>query len=284
MFLYGLVIHLIASIGLIVCVETPFYLNRSGRISDMLKTLGYIAKVNNRITNHKLIVDKYKALSEVQSVCAKQTNDATELQSNVLEVEPEETTNSKTIVLQIIAFLLIFVNVNAHYNICALMPQSMGTDNVYTAACFLSVGEMVAAFISTPLSFGVKRKPLFLIILATQVGISLVLCAIAVMGFQKNEFSKLLQSILSLVFKIIICIISNILYSYGSELFSTKYRANVIALAMLTGGAAMSLAPFLSGLASDMNVHPLVTGMPLAVISIVCVMYLPETFDAKVIN
>lgn len=250
----------------------------------MLNSLGFIAKINRRLVQYKAIEEKYGMLMISSDEPNISNNKHEENFSVVTETDAVEVPPCSNIVLQTIAFLILIIQSNTHYNICSFMPQNMGSDNIYLAASFLSIGELIAALISTPLSFAVKRKKLFITNASVQFCFALVLLGLTITEYRDNVFSKIIQSVLSIVFKIIVCININILFTYGAELFTTKYRANVLAAALLLGGMSMSIVPYLMGFARHWNIHPLATGIPLTIAALLSAVYLPETLNANVSN
>ena len=249
----------------------------------MLESLKYIAKINKRMKPYEMIKEKYQSLCDI-NISVEKPRCNTEAFSIVTVSAIDEHKPQKIIFLEMIAFLILIINTSVHYNICTFMPQNMGSDNIYTAALFLAIGELVAAFIATPISIFIKRRHLYISTSTIQLCIALILYFTNLNESAASFFQKFIPFILSISMKTIICVNSNILYTYGSEIFSTKYRANVLAVALLLGGISMSIVPYLMVYAKNRDIHPLTTGIPLAVISIGCAMYLPETLNVKVSN
>lgn len=121
--------------------------------------------------------------------------------------------------LKILAITLVVGNLYVSEGLLALIPQEMGIDNIYLNRVCLGLAEVGAYLTLVFVSYKIKRRLLNIMICITVVIISLSVLTIALLDDRDTDCGKLLESGLSILLKIIVCINFVLIFNYATELF-----------------------------------------------------------------
>mmetsp|Transcript_369 Transcript_369/g.347 ORF Transcript_369/g.347 Transcript_369/m.347 type:complete len:168 (+) Transcript_369:104-607(+) len=81
-----------------------------------------------------------------------------------------------------------------------------------------------------------------------------------------------------LVIKFCVSMMTTLHYLYGSEVFPTNVRSLCISIGVFTAKIFAVLSPFVSDIAEDIHINPIIIFGLLASLFFIVVKYLPETF------
>lgn len=270
--------------NLLFLCRTPFYLHETEQYGGLFKVLRYIGLWNNRgenadkITKHFVRLHKHPD-SEVKAF------DKPELDTDVDIVAPHHDARftMKTF-KKTVCFTMVTSNIYIGYGLSLLIPNKMGIKNIYINGSLLGVSEMTAAIVSSFIAHKVKRRSLNVFHCINTIMIAGLLFGIQLLGLKEYNYGRIAESCLSLLVKLTVCICMNLIFTYGSELFHTKYRGIIIAIAVFFGNLMVGLASYIDTIATKYNMHPMILLSISSCITVVFILALPETLNKQISN
>lgn len=293
-YIVQLVPIVILGVGFPFIMESPYVLFKIKNIKELMKTLFYIGKVNNK--DVKLTQEEmFKAL-KLESLGIKDYNEI-----KMLKIEPieKEKVNSlrqywrgirtvfhhKPLLWKLLGAAIIAGNIYVGYGLSILIPQRIGLSNIYVNGIFLGVSELIGNFIVIPLGDKVKRRWFNF-----TCSLTIVLCCVVLLIFElvkdsiQENVLKWTQTLISSVIKLALCANFALIFTYCSELFPTKMRGLCLGLCVLVGRTSSIFALGLEGITDRIGIHPMIGVIFGTAITLPISLVMPETFGKGVSN
>jgi len=274
----------IVAINLSFLCRSPFYLHETEQYNAMFKVLRYIGWWNKRDENAAKITKHFKSIYSNNVVDEKQATTEEDVLDIDIKVPHHEYKFTFKTFKKTVCFTIVTANIYIGYGMALMIPDKMGIKNIYLNGCLLGVSEMFAAIISSLIAHRVKRKSLNIFHCINTIIVSGILLSIHLFGFKEYNYGRIAESCLSMLVKLTVCISMNLIFNYGSELFHTKYRGIIIAIAVFCGNLMISLASYMDMLASRWNIHPMIMLSLTSTLTISFILFLPETLNKKISN
>lgn len=283
-FLVEIIVLPLVAFNLLFLCRTPFYLHETEQYTALFQVLQYIGWWNNykenaaKIQNH--FINIHTQQQKESNIIADQNED------NNIELKVPHHVYRFTLksFRKAIYFMVVTGNIYIGYGLSLLIPDKMGIKNIYLNGSLLGVSEMVAAIVSSLIAHKVKRRSLNMFHCYNTIVIAGLLFAINFFTFKESNIGRITESCLSLLVKLTTCISINLIFTYGSELFHTKYRGIIIAIAVFFGNLMISLASYMDTVASRLSIHPMILLSLTSLITVFFILLLPETLNKKISN
>lgn len=285
-FLIEMIAISLVALNLLFLCRTPFYLHEAEKYGGLFKALSYIAWWNKREDDAEKIKEHFTKLHQ-QPHSKQQAIDTTapgqDLDIDITVPHHEYKFTLKTL-KKTLCYTIVTANIYLGYGMTLLIPDKMGITNIYLNGVLLGVSEMFAAIISSFIAHKVKRKSLNMFHCFNTLVVAGLLLSIQFFGFKETNGGKITESCLSMLVKLTVCISMNLIFTYGSELFHTKYRGFIIAIAVFSGNIMISLASYMDTVASRWSIHPMIMLSVSSCVTMAFILLLPETLNKKISN
>ena len=283
-YLFQAMTMIISTVGLLFFCKSPFFLHEKGKYKSMFKALHHIAKWNHRAKIAESLENHFTELHSKINVEEEKLNSITlSHKSEYLEDPIESKFDSRKLKLAI-GFVIIAANIYLGYGMSLLVTQKIGINNVYVNGCLFGASELLGAIITIMIAAKVQRRLLNIANSLVTIQAALLLLVLRGIGLGHDSFGQLLESLLSVTIKLLLCINLNMIFTYAAELFHTKQRGIVIGITVFVGNIMLGLAVYLDMLADNWGVHPMVMLSFGAVVSFIVSSLMPETLFVKLGN
>lgn len=271
-------------IGTFALVESPPYLFRYRLYTKLHNSLNYLISYNIKGAN--------ATMAAAQERLDRNMNKLTHPEKEGKNASTDEEDNRKTrpiinlvyklkVYLRMFAITIVIANLYIVEGILVLIPQEMGIDNIYLNGTLLGISEIFAYLALVFVAYKIKRRFLNVSICLIIILISLISLAIAAMGARQSVYGKLLETSLSLLLKIIVCMNFVLIFNYAAELFDMQHKGVALGIAIFVGRTAMGSGSLLIDFAHKYNVHPISTCIFSTMIALPLAFHLPETRDTS---
>lgn len=273
------VVLLIAAISFLTIYESPAYLYNKERYTELKKVLIGISNINFKDDQHLLVLKKTQIdeiiedLSDKQSKKEKNKFDKTVRSDTAFD----PFISKQKIIMQIIFYIIIISNLCVLEGILTLIPQEMGIDNIYLNGVLLSIIDFVSYISLVFLVHKIKRRKYNKIINSLIILVGITGLITYMFGVRELLIGKTIETINSLIGKLLMCMSFVYVFSYGTEIFDIRFRGIALGLSIFIGRIAMSSGAILIDVTQRFNIHPIVGTLSTSIFAFLSSFYLPET-------
>ena len=302
-FLIEIVINFVFGFGLLFLPESPFYLNKKGKMKRLFLSLVYILKINNK-GDQETVRQKSEQLSSIlfnnnnwEGVMKKTSHIVIESikdigkRKNCFKRAIGWILNSFTDIgltwlsgFRILLFTLLLSNIYLSQGLLLLVPRKIGIDNIYLNGFLLTTSEILGFLIISLKGDVIQRRKLNLIFVISIFIIVAVLLSLHLINIDKTVSGLIIATVFGIILKLFVAASFALVYTYAAELFPTRIRGLATGMAIFVGRLVVGLAPVFEVFAEDHDINPLITTIFGAVIALPCVLLLPETLYKELDN
>jgi hypothetical protein len=286
------VLLVICSMFMYIVIETPFYYYQKGNFDKMFMTIDFINQFNHKkepetYSAIKVKLDEISALHKQQLLMSQTSISEIEISKNKEKIRKIsqifEFLNLKTI-STILMLSLLIINLYIGYGISMISVANIGIDNIYLNGMLLGLSEVLGYLIITFKAHRIRRRVLNIGTCAFMILISIIL-VIVNKGFSSDsKMVKVIETMLSFVMKLVICMNYTLIFNYGSELFETKIRDFSVGIAVFSGRVLSVFCAIFEHWGYVMSIHPMAMGGIMAIIALPAAYILPETVHKNIKN
>ena len=274
-------------------IETPFMVHKQLKIKKLYEGLCTINATNfgsvpeqeaqNR-TEIRELVFQGKYTEEMIAKSAEMKLHKTEMNAEVGIIGQYRSIPLKTFG-RIFLLSIVLINIYIGYGMTLLVPESMGIDNIYLNGVLLGLSELVGYSTVIIFAHKIPRRKLNILNSASLIFFSGVLYSLRAFDiFFSPAVRKVLESIISVVMKLIICMNFTLIFNYCAELVETKIRGFCLGYTVFSGRASSSLCSVLESACRGRNIHPMIASSLPAFFALPISFILPETLNKPIKN
>jgi MFS family permease len=274
-------------------IETPYVYHKQRNLKKLYETLCYINEVNHK-DNQNLLFDKREEIRRLifQDLVSHefiQNSYSIVLSAGGIEEKKGALDNIFSINfktgLTIFMLNFIFMNIYIGYNMSVLTPASMGIDNIYLNGILLGISEIVGYLMIITIAHKTPRRTLNIFNSASMIGFSFILLYISHFDSLLSESVKrIIETLISVVMKLILCMNFTLVFNYCNELVETKLRGFALGISVFCGRASTSVVSVLEMEAKRFHIHPMAAASIPAFIALPICFMLPETLNKPIQN
>lgn len=292
-YLIQLITLVVAGLGYLSFVESPFLLYKLKKIKQLYQTLVYIGLTNekpmgqleetlrNDLGLNFIIRHDIEELMDIQ-IHRKRNSKVNKMKSSFRFIV--KTLKNRSFTSRLFCVLFVAGNIFMGYALSLLIPQRLGLQSIYLNGVLLGVAEIIGNLIIAPIANKVHRRSLNFNCAAGEVILCFVLLLLEFTDYSQSGAIKLIQTILGCGVKVFVCINFVLIYNYCSELFPTKVRGFALGVCIIVGRSTGLISLLLVDFTDSLGIHPMIGMVFSSVIAMLFSLLLPETVNKDISN
>lgn len=266
----------------IIYFETPYFLLRKGKLSQLLDTL-YKISIQNQAQNSKKEIQKSLGLEELdmENFYYKMEVKGNYFKSVLNQIRVFLEIFSREYLWMTLAFMSEFiVEFTLFYSLITALTH-LGIENIQANQILSCITIIAGSFLAVPVLNKFGRKNSSQLLLAMFIVIGAILGILSYF-FSNKQFSKILQTFLCTAgFGSVLGVHSCIVYTHAPESYPTKIRGLAFGLILFVGRLATGASPYLIVIGENLGLNPMVLPCSLTLISLPLSIFLKETISKK---
>lgn len=284
----------ISGVGLCFIKETPYWLYKNKKISDLFFVLRYIGVTNGR--KPKEVDSLLTTELNIDQIMIKRIEESDSIE--LIPIDAQRFSPIKRcfrycgkicgdpgVLFKLIGVTIITANIYIGYSLSILIPQKIGLASINVNGMFLGLSETVGYLIVIPFGNLIPRRVLNFVCCALVI---ILCCFLIAFDFTAKDWNEQVlrwsQTIASSLIKLVLCVNYALIFNYCSELFPTKMRGMTLGICVFVGRVMVIFSFFLQKLTDSFQIHPMIGTIVGALIAIPITLCLPETINRGISN
>lgn len=284
----------VAGIGYFYLKETPYWLYKKKKISELFFTLKYVGLMNGR--KELELEDRLTSDLGLDQLVTRRLENSDKIELIPLIVTGEapfsnylrgcgKLCKDRATLLKLIGVTMITANIYIGYSLSILIPQKIGLADIHLNGVFLGISEILGYIFVILFGNLIPRR-----ILNFSCALIVILLDVVLLIFDStsnrwnNSTLRWSQTIVSCLIKLVLCINYALIFNYCSELFPTKIRGMALGVCVFFGRFMIIFSFLLQNLTDYFEINPMIGTVFGSLLVLPITLCLPETLNQAISN